>query len=553
PIPPPVIDNLVGDPGADPQSTIDIGWDPAPNPGDQGANALSGWRTYRVYISGDGDTPNYTDPFIDISNGNANLGVITTTNAVISNLTFGTEYRLSVVGLDLAGNIGLIVNVATVQLAGFSLTSGVAEVMSVLDGNTNAVRIGWDAFAQTQINSNGVTCVGENFPATGSGVNWNFDALTAPLSLALSDDQYASYGDELEDNLILSDIGFNIPAGADIAGIQVNLEGRATANNPDDREFEIDLSTDAGGSTAGDTFNLFWTLADTQLTVGGPTNLWGTTWTVGDINSTDFAVQIRSLSTDSGQSQLIDQLSVTVCYTGIGAATNVITKVYDVLFQNSSHWTDASSNRWLHLWRGASDHMTDVGQISGITPREMGMNGNPSMRFYRAALRNQWQQTNNVRLATAEIYVMKAIHLYPGQNWVGFPGVPDQATPAFIFGELLPCGTNATDSTRITWFDRTTNTMVQATNSIYLRDMGAGNPPEWFYTPTWGNTPVTAWRMPMRQACMVEIPPGAGRQTVLFIGKVPSNATSRIVSGDAANLHHTFFGGLNQPRIYHPT
>ncbi|MEM7394338.1 MAG: hypothetical protein AAF492_18525, partial [Verrucomicrobiota bacterium] len=471
PIAPPAIADLTGDVGFDPQSEIDLTWTAAPDAGELGFITLSPWRTYRVYISDDGDTPTTNDVFVDgLNGGSTNLTTIVTTNTTVSNLAFGTTYRLSLVGVDVAGNIGPIMNVVTVKLASFALTSGVAEVMSIV-GDTNAALVGWNAFTvpgtAASTNCSARLTASDSFEPNG----WSPDATTPEESVFSSDDDYERYTGNGQERLVLSDFGFSIPAGATILGIEVRIEGQGTSGNPNHRELTGELTKDKGLSQAGDDDDIVFLLnVDRIFFMGGQTDLWNTTWTPAEINSPNFGIRLQGQSIGPRE-LLIDHLQIAVCYSTPATGARVA-RVYDGLYQDSSHWTDASSNRWRHLFRGASDHLVDRGQISGVPPRQLGLNGNPSMRFYRAALEGQWQPTNTARLATPEIYVLKAIHLYEGQNWVGFPGVPDTNTPAFMFGHLLPAGTSAVNATKISWFDRTTNTDVMATNQIYLKDNG---------------------------------------------------------------------------------
>ena len=226
-----------------------------------------------------------------------------------------------------------------------------------------------------------------------------------------------------------------------------------------------------------------------------------------------------------GTPLFINEVRIEICYEFPFVPPGAVAKLYDVIYVDGNDFSDNYSNRWSLLGSVMDDHLVDTGQVSGIHPRDLGKDGNPEMRFYRVSPTGKWIFNNGRRLASEEIYVMKPIHLYPGENWVSFPGWPDEETPYYIFGHGLPGGLMGSNSTRITWFNRTTNTMVTSTNTIYLENFGG----------------VTNWRheipalpfvadympIPFHQGCVVEIPTGSPPQTILFIGRVPTNAAPR--------------------------
>ena len=99
--------------------------------------------------------------------------------------------------------------------------------------------------------------------------------------------------------------GFNIPEGAAIAGIEVVINRSASAHNPSISDNSVRLvkaGTPAGDDKAVDTP---WPTTLETATYGGPLDLWGTTWTAEQINSTDFGVVLSANRDNNGNNSRI--------------------------------------------------------------------------------------------------------------------------------------------------------------------------------------------------------------------------------------------------------
>lgn len=152
-----------------------------------------------------------------------------------------------------------------------------------------------------------------------STTNWN-----TPTGATASDDGYANVTltslDEESDYLQATNFGFSIPGGATIDGIVVEVERHETISQINDAEFRI-LK---GGSITGDNkpSAVEWPLSDTYQSYGGSSDLWGLSWTVADINASDFGTALAV--TNSGGSTTtanVDHIRITVHYTpGASAA-----------------------------------------------------------------------------------------------------------------------------------------------------------------------------------------------------------------------------------------
>jgi len=109
--------------------------------------------------------------------------------------------------------------------------------------------------------------------------------------------------------------GFTIPAGATINGIRAQIEKKAGDVDMMDESVKILRA----GVVTGDEkkSGADWPLSDAYTTYGGSTDKWGKTWTVAQINATNFGVNIAATLT-AGEfpvSAFVDHIKITVYYT----------------------------------------------------------------------------------------------------------------------------------------------------------------------------------------------------------------------------------------------
>lgn len=135
---------------------------------------------------------------------------------------------------------------------------------------------------------------------------------TNPGNAVASDDAYAtaSPGGLSTQYLEATNFGFNIPPPAVIEGIEVAIEKRSALGTIFDSRVRIIKGGFAGTDDHSDA-NL-WPNVDTVVTYGGPSDLWGETWTSTDINANDFGVAISA--TDSIDSAIVDHITIKVYY-----------------------------------------------------------------------------------------------------------------------------------------------------------------------------------------------------------------------------------------------
>jgi hypothetical protein len=155
----------------------------------------------------------------------------------------------------------------------------------------------------------------------GGSTNW-----TDLGNVTTSDDNYVRFfaqsdGDSSKD-LDCTNFGFSIPAGATINGIQANIE----RNGFDITDLSIKLlnGDGAGGESAQDkSLGASWSNSDTVDSFGGSTDTWGETWSVSDVNSSNFGIRIQCQDNAGGFPQVggsanIDHVEITVYYTASG-------------------------------------------------------------------------------------------------------------------------------------------------------------------------------------------------------------------------------------------
>jgi len=116
------------------------------------------------------------------------------------------------------------------------------------------------------------------------------------LDWGLSDDGYGTVvlaDDQDSWNAGVFAFFATIPGGATIKGIEVHIElngAGVTTLSPMTIGLTKTFSPPPIGTT---TLSDTWPATDTVLTFGGPTELWGLTWTPAEINSFEFGVNFR--------------------------------------------------------------------------------------------------------------------------------------------------------------------------------------------------------------------------------------------------------------------
>jgi len=117
--------------------------------------------------------------------------------------------------------------------------------------------------------------------------------------------------------LRVTGFGFSIPSGATIDGIQVGIERSQTDNGGNIRDNIVKLVKNNNVVGSNKATNTNWPNSDAVATYGsGTSDLWGTSWTVSDINDNDFGVVLSVGRTSGGDDTAsVDHITITVHYT----------------------------------------------------------------------------------------------------------------------------------------------------------------------------------------------------------------------------------------------
>lgn len=120
--------------------------------------------------------------------------------------------------------------------------------------------------------------------------------------------------------LFATGFGFAIPTGATIKGISPSLKRQASAASSvlDAGVFLLKAGAVAGTTRAAAGY---WPTAPSANSYGGPTDLWGTTWTPAQVNASNFGIALSAQIVTSQNAYLHGRVAITVYYTLAGGLT----------------------------------------------------------------------------------------------------------------------------------------------------------------------------------------------------------------------------------------
>jgi hypothetical protein len=109
------------------------------------------------------------------------------------------------------------------------------------------------------------------------------------------------------------DYGFALPAGVAIRGIEVRLDAAVnnTGNTP---RMCVQLSWNGGSSWTATNMTPTLTTTTATYTLGGATDTWGRTWTVGNLANGSFRVRIINVAGSTARTFSLDGVAVRVTY-----------------------------------------------------------------------------------------------------------------------------------------------------------------------------------------------------------------------------------------------
>ena len=149
--------------------------------------------------------------------------------------------------------------------------------------------------------------------ATHAPQNWS-----NPTRAFSSDNSYTTSSTEAQEQGY-SNFGLALPPGAQISGIQAQIEGKSSDSNG--CELQTMLSWNGGTSYSSiDHGNNDLSSGDSTIIFGGSSSLWGHTWTPSDISDANFVLKFRfddqSNSSCNNSTVSVDAVTVQVYYTG---------------------------------------------------------------------------------------------------------------------------------------------------------------------------------------------------------------------------------------------
>jgi hypothetical protein len=113
------------------------------------------------------------------------------------------------------------------------------------------------------------------------------------------------------------DFGISIPTDAEVMGIEVEVEARATAGSC---RLGVELSPRADNDTQW-TSTAFTVPASSNLTTsdatytrGGATELWGTTWSEAQVENANFGIRLNRVNVSGCGTVLVDRIRIRVHY-----------------------------------------------------------------------------------------------------------------------------------------------------------------------------------------------------------------------------------------------
>lgn len=128
--------------------------------------------------------------------------------------------------------------------------------------------------------------------------------------------------------LYISSLGFALPASATVVGIAATFEhkcsGASSCSTNTSSGGKVQLTKTAGtGQGTNKGSSTAWSTADATETLGGATDLWGSTWTQAEINATGFGLVVVVYNTNSSsRTAYVDYMALTVYYSPSGSGSH---------------------------------------------------------------------------------------------------------------------------------------------------------------------------------------------------------------------------------------
>lgn len=181
-----------------------------------------------------------------------------------------------------------------------------------------------------------MTVAGPNLPTSASNNGTNIPvtssvAWTNVTNVLLDDGTFATSSTSLNTQYAMcTGFGFAVPGGSTINGIvaSVNKKGTNSIPNADyvyDQSVKLIKAGSIVGSDKADTTTK-WSATLTSVDYGGSGDLWGTTWSVAEVNASDFGIGFSAdpQPGDTVATGSVDSIKLTIYYTASGGANQGI-------------------------------------------------------------------------------------------------------------------------------------------------------------------------------------------------------------------------------------
>lgn len=168
---------------------------------------------------------------------------------------------------------------------------------------------------------------GPNSPGTVSG-NAQGVAWVNPNNVKVSDVSYTTVelDQQSSERLLCTNFGFTIPVGATIDGVLLEVQQKSDQTGVI-RDHSVTLTKNGTTGSGSDKATATqWPASAAYASYGGSSDLWGTTWTVAQINASTFGALLETDEAGTNvDTAYIDHVRITVYYT---AAAGVAMQTY---------------------------------------------------------------------------------------------------------------------------------------------------------------------------------------------------------------------------------
>lgn len=209
----------------------------------------------------------------------------------------------------------------------------------------------------------GVTLTDSNVNSSSFGVALSVTSASTDNTASVDHFQitiYYTVDANTSQYLKVTNFGFAVPGGATINGIVAEVELSASAGSA---VYDNSVKLVKGGTITGSdkkrASSSYWGTSDAYITYGSSGNLWGTTWSVSNINASNFGIVIAAKS-NSAVTARIDHVRITVYYTTSGGSQAHYLKASNFGFALPSTATVSGVQVDVEKKAGTASNVTDT-------------------------------------------------------------------------------------------------------------------------------------------------------------------------------------------------